>query len=143
MGRILLVQATLCHILKRMNENPIKECPSCGEKWNTIDQFLSDPKIKLAGYQVHFDDLEGGLFFFSHLQKECFTTLAIPVTLFLSLNDHPLLKERDEKLCIGSSFCVHQGDLSPKPKKCECIWVREILQTIRTWPKATSPQIDD
>jgi len=102
-----------------------------------VSDFLSDPQLKLNGYQVHFDDLEGGVFFFTHLHADCLTTMAIEVTAFLSLNDRPLLAKRDEQLCTGSDFCVHQNDLQPKPAKCECRWVREILQTIRTWPKAT------
>ena len=118
-----------------MNETPFKICPNCKVVWETIDEFLSDPKTGLAGYQVDSEDLEGGLFFFTHQQKGCFTTLAIPVTDLLSLNDHPLLEKRDEQLCSGSEFCQHQNDLSPRPKKCECVWVRDILQTIKAWPK--------
>jgi len=122
-----------------MDTTPVKTCPTCKTIWNTLDEFLSDPELKLAGYQVHPDDLEGGIFFFTHHHEGCFTTLAIPITALLSLNDRPLLAKRDEQLCIGSEFCVHQGDLSPRrPVKCECAWVRDILQTIRTWPKAST-----
>jgi hypothetical protein len=118
-----------------MNKEPFKVCPNCNALWETMEAFLSDPELKMNGYQVHFDDLEGGLFFFTHLQEECFTTLAIPVTQFLSLNDQPLLEKRDKQRCTGSDLCVHQGDLLPKPVECECLWVREILQTIKAWPK--------
>jgi hypothetical protein len=121
-----------------MNTVAFKICPSCGHAWATIDDFLSDPELKMNGYQVHFDNLEGGLFFFTHLHENCHTTLAIQVTDFLSLNDHPLLAKRDEQLCTNSNFCVHQNDLQPKPVKCECSWVREILQTIKNWPKASA-----
>jgi len=121
-----------------MKPEPFKICPNCQTVWETMEEFLADLELKMNGYQVHFDDLEGGLFFFTHQQEGCFTTLALPVTAFLSLNDRPLLAKRDEQLCIGSDFCVHQGDLMPKPVKCECIWVRDILQTIRTWPKASA-----
>jgi len=117
---------------------PFKICTNCSRSWKTLEDFLSDPELKMNGYQVHFDDLEGGLFFFTHHQEGCFTTLAIPVTEFLSLNDRPLLAKRDKQLCIGSEFCVHQNDVSPRPVECECIWVRDILQTIRAWPKTST-----
>ena len=119
-----------------MKDKSFKICPNCSTPWNTLDDFLSDPKLNLGGYQVHFDDLEGGLFYFSHATKGCGTTMAIPVTDFLSLNDNPLLAKRDEQRCTGSDLCVHHGDLSARrPIKCECSWVRDILKTIRTWPK--------
>jgi hypothetical protein len=115
-----------------------KACSGCPSRWETLEGFLSDPDILLAGYQVHPNDLEGGLFFFTHAKEPCFTTLAIPVTKFLSLNDRPLVGERNHQLCSRSEFCQHQNDLSPKPKKCECIWVRELLQIIQSWPKETA-----
>ena len=114
---------------------PFKRCSSCDADWPTLESFLSDPKVVLAGYQVPFDDLEGGLFFFTHRDDECGTTLAISVKDFLPLNDLPLLAERDTKLCTGSEFCVRHGALSRHPVKCECAWVRDILQIIREWKK--------
>ena len=121
-----------------MKDTPFKICTSCSKPWNTLNDFLSDPELKMNGYQVHFDDLEGGVFFFTHEQEGCLTTLAIPVKAFLPLNERPLLAKRDEQRCINSEFCVHQDDVSPhRPAKCECLWVRDILQTIRTWPKSS------
>ena len=114
-----------------MKDTLFKTCSNCQAVWKNIEGLLADPEIVLAGYQVHPDDLEGGLFFFTHQKEGCNTTLAIPVTEFLCLNDRPLLEKRDKELCIGSEFCVHESDLSPKPMKCECAWVREILQTIK------------
>jgi len=117
---------------RKYKSGAFKTCPNCKHIWPTLEAFLADPLLDLAGYQVHTNDLEGGLFFFTHHQEGCFTTLSIPVTAFLSLNNSPLLAKRDEQHCIGSEFCVHQDDLSPRrPVKCECIWVREILKTIK------------
>lgn len=121
-----------------MKAETFKTCTNCGHVWSSMEEFLSDPELKMNGYQVHFDNLEGGLFFFTHLHEDCLTTIAIQVTDFLSLNDRPLLAKRDEQLCTGSSFCVHKNDLQPKPVKCECSWVREILQTIKNWPKTAA-----
>ena len=121
-----------------MKKEPFKTCTNCEATWPTMDSFLSDPELKMNGYQVHFDNLEGGLFFFTHQVEGCYTTLAILATSFRSLNDLPLLEKRDKQLCIGSDLCVHQGDLLPKPKECECLWVRDILHVIRKWPKTAT-----
>jgi len=121
-----------------MKEEAFKTCPNCQAVWQTMDDFLSDPELKMNGYQVHFDNLEGGLFFFTHHRDGCFTTLAIPVTAFLALNDRPLLATRDKQLCHNSDFCARQGTLMPHPAECECAWVREMLHTIRAWEKKSS-----
>jgi hypothetical protein len=35
--------------------------------------------------------------------------------------------------CPG--YCLHQDELQPCPARCECAYVREIIQIIRNWPK--------
>lgn len=116
-----------------MKKRPFKACTTCEAVWQSMESFLSDPEVALAGYQVHFDDLEGGLFFFNHQHEGCFTTLAIPVKEFISLSKRPLLAKRDKQLCHGSDLCVRQGALTPHPVECECAWVREILTVIKNW----------
>ena len=32
-------------------------------------------------------------------------------------------------------FCLHKSELRPCPAKCECAYVREIIQVIKDWPK--------
>jgi hypothetical protein len=119
----------------RMQHPPFKTCPYCSKVWNTLEDFLSDPELELAGYQVAFEDLEGGLFFFTHIQKNCGTTLAIKVRDFISLSSRPIVAARTKKPEGCSNLCVRQGALEPCPIECECVWVREILQVIRSWKK--------
>ena len=73
-----------------------------------------------------------GLFLFHH---KCGTSLAIKADAFEDLYDGPMFKEKllGTKDCGG--HCLHKGDLSPCPTKCECAYVREIVQVILNWSK--------
>lgn len=103
-----------------------------------MEDFLADPELKLAGYQAHFEDLLGGLFLFSHQHEGCYTTMAIPVGQFVSLSTLPILNTRTKHPDGCSDLCMREGTFDPCPIKCECSWVREILQIINTWPKAAA-----
>lgn len=118
-----------------MNTDPFKICTSCSKRWKTFEAFLADPEIKLAGYQVAFKDLNGGLFFFTHLHENCFTTLALPVKEFTGLSSSPILASRGTRPDHCPDFCLRQNALDPCPIPCECAWVREIMQIIRNWKK--------
>ena len=109
-----------------------KRCPACGFRWPERDAFLSDPALKLVGYQVNFKELTTGIFLFNH---NCKGTLAIYAVDFEDLYDGPLFTERrtGEPDCPG--YCVHESKLNPCPNQCECAFVREIIQKINTWPK--------
>ena len=118
-----------------MKTAPFKICPSCAKPWNTLEDFLADPEIELAGYQVNFADLKGGLFYFSHTKADCETTLAIPVNQFTGLSNRPMLASHGEQPKCCPRLCVRRDKLDPCPAECECIWVREIMQIIRNWKK--------
>jgi len=118
-----------------MKTEPFKICTTCSKPWNTLEDFLADPEIKLVGYQVHFEELEAGLFFFNHLYENCYTTLAIPVKEFAKLSSRPLFSLRGKQPVCCPELCVRQGALDPCPVACECAWVREVMQTIRNWKK--------
>jgi hypothetical protein len=59
-----------------------KKC-ICGHAWASSEAFMSDPDIKLLGYQVDFEVLKEGFFLFNHLVSGCQTTLSIPAGFFL------------------------------------------------------------
>jgi len=127
-----------------MKLEPFKICPSCKTVWPTMEDYLSDPELNVVGYQVAFDDLLGGLFIFNHFHNDCGTSMAIPVKKFVSLSELPILNKRIEcpEKCPG--LCMHADELGPCPVKCECTWVREVLQTIKIRLQiAASPQIVD
>lgn len=112
-----------------------KICPRCGFVWTGRTYFLSDPTIHLIGYQIHFEELSAGLFLFNH---SCGTTLSVQAKEFLDFYGGPMFTERlnGTEECQGS--CLHKDDLRPCPAKCECAYVREVLQAISNWPKNES-----
>ena len=117
-------------------EPQFKVCTTCRFSWNERDSFLSDPKVRLVGYQVNFDDLERGLFLFNHMRSGCRTTLAIESHRFTDMYKGPVYKERlagKEDKCPG--YCLYESQLLPCPSKCNCAYVRAVLQKVRHWPK--------
>lgn len=111
---------------------PFKKCSVCGISWSDRDDFLSDPNVIIAGYQVHFNDLDKGLFLFNH---DCGTTLAIFTGEFIDLYDGSFLTGSKFGTDECPEYCLRQEELSLCPVKCECAYVRDILQIIRKWPK--------
>ena len=109
-----------------------KICPSCGTNWKSREDFLSDPDIDLVGYQVHFEELTAGLFLFNHL---CKTTMSILAADFIDLYNGPVFSERANATEACEELCLNDDELEPCHAKCECAYVREILQIIRKWPK--------
>lgn len=121
-----------------MKTEPFKICPTCSKPWKTLEDFLTDSELELSGYQVNFADLKGGLFYFTHLHKDCGTTLAIPVEAFTGLSTRRILTSRGSRPVCCPDICVRQGALDPCPVECECVWVREIMQIVRNWEKQTA-----
>ena len=121
-----------------MKANPFKICTTCSQRWKTREDFLADPELKLVGYQVAFEDIEGGLFFFNHQHENCGTTLAIPVKEFTALSPLPVVGRRKIKQECCPGLCVRKGNLDPCPVACECVWVREVMQVILNWGKANN-----
>ena len=104
----------------------------CRRTWNDRTEFLADPEIELIGYQVHFKDLNMGLFLFNH---SCHTSLAIPAGKFIDLYLGEIVRGRKTGTDEGPSYCLHQDELKSCPAECECAYVRDIIQIIRKWPK--------
>jgi hypothetical protein len=86
----------------------------------------------MIGYQPLFEKLTAGLFLFNH---SCGTTLATPAEAFQDLYDGPIFTERLNGTEECGGHCLHEDDLGPCPAKCECAYVREIMQVILNWPK--------
>ena len=107
-----------------------KLCPKCGQKWETRKEFLDDKDLKLIGYQVHFEELELGIFLFNHT---CQTTLGIHANEFTDLYDGPFFTERATGSDQCSGYCLDQNSLMPCAAKCDSAYVREVMQVIRNW----------
>ncbi|UCG05207.1 MAG: hypothetical protein JSV83_14935 [Desulfobacterales bacterium] len=110
-----------------------KTCTYCEYPWLSREEFLRDPNITLVGYQVNFEELELGLFLFNH--ETCRTTMAIRAGLFKDLYKGPVFKERQTGFEQCPEYCLHQDILDICREKCECAYVREVLQKVRHWPK--------
>jgi hypothetical protein len=109
-----------------------KKCSKCGFVWTERRSFLSDPQLRLIGYQADFDEPVMGLFLFDHT---CGTTFAVLAGDFRDLYDGPMFIERLNGTEQCGGYCLHKDDLRPCPAKCECAYVREIVQSILKWPK--------
>jgi hypothetical protein len=110
-----------------------KKCTCCHIPWFTRDEFLQDGNIDLVGYQANFSYLELGYLLFNHLT--CGSTIGIHAGLFMDLYDGPVFDQRltGSEPCPG--YCEYIDVLEPCDKRCECAYVREIMQIIRIWPK--------
>ena len=113
-----------------------KQCSCCDQLWGSKDDFLSDPKVAVIGYQSNFESLNDGLFYFNHLA--CLTTFAIKTQEFRALYDGPVYRERATGTEKCPQYCLQKDNLLPCLVKCECAYIRSILQRIKAWPKLQS-----
>lgn len=109
-----------------------KQCTLCARKWQTQEEFLSDPEVSLLGLQVSFGSLLQGLVLFNH---SCKTTFAVEVSCFTNLYQGPVYTESAAGSEQCPEYCLHIRELKPCPAKCACAFAREILQVIRHFPK--------
>jgi len=105
-----------------------KICPKCDTAWQNREDFLNDPYVELAGYQVNFKDLKAGLFLFNHLS--CETTLSIKAELFLDLYKGPIFRQRKNGTDSCPSYCLYEQNFMTCPAQCECAYVRSILNKL-------------
>ena len=113
--------------------NKFKKCTNCGHRWPSRTDFLEDVSTDLIGYQVNFDNINLGFFLFNHLS--CGTTLGIPAGEFKDLYKGPVYAEQLLGTNQCPDYCLHEKKLDPCPEKCECAYVRDIIQTVRNWEK--------
>jgi hypothetical protein len=92
------------------------------------ETFLEDPQVVLTGYQVNFTVLKSGLFLFNHL--ECKTTLTLKAELFVDMYSGPIFTERLKDTEECSEHCLYENNILPCPAKCECAYVRQIVDII-------------
>lgn len=117
-----------------------KQCTCCEFPWSSRNEFLQDANTELVGYQANFCQLELGYFLFNHLT--CQSTIAIPAGLFKDMYDGPLFSQRLTGTEVCQGFCEDMDALEPCEAKCECAYVREIMQIIRKWPKEAKQLTD-
>ncbi|MFW5870631.1 MAG: hypothetical protein ACOCVL_03085 [Candidatus Sumerlaeota bacterium] len=113
----------------KITDSPFKTCPNCGKNWADREAFLCDSDLLIIGYQVHFEELELGLFIFDH--RACGSSIAIPAGQFTDLYQGKIFKERKTGGATCQGFCLHKEMLGPCPAQCECAYVREIIQLLK------------
>ena len=113
--------------------NAFKKCTFCSHEWPSRKDFLADATTDLIGYQVNFDNINLGFFLFNHLS--CGTTLGIAAEKFKDLYQGSVYKENLLGTEQCPEYCLHENRLDPCPAKCECAYVRDIIQTVRNWQK--------
>ncbi len=119
-----------------MNENnKFKICSCCGFVWKSREDFLNDNNISIIGYQAHFQNLTAGLFLFNH---SCHGTLSLKTGIFTDLYNGPVFQEKVTGSDDCPGYCLYENILDPCPAKCECAFVREIIQILK---KKTMPVI--
>ena len=109
-----------------------KECLPCFYKWFSRDDFLRDSSIEIIGYQVNFDNLLAGYLLFNH---SCGATLALSVRNFNGLYEGPIFQERATGSDDCPGYCLYQDQLDTCSARCECAYVRNIIDIIKKWPK--------
>lgn len=107
---------------------PFKVCSSCGMLWRSRTDFLADEEVRCIGYMADFRDLKLGLFHFNH--EVCRTTLAIDASQFTDLYAGPTFEEQLAGTSECPGYCLRQDELRPCPAKCECAFVREVLDQV-------------
>ena len=108
-----------------------KTCPNCKMEWPTQESFINDLSLKMNGYMANLNQLEDGIFFFTHNVEHCFSTLAVEAALFLNLYDGPYYEERKARSEDCPGYCIDMRMLNSCPVKCECAFVREISKIIQ------------
>ena len=108
------------------------ECSPCGAKWVSRDDFLEDPEIEIVGYNANFDDLLSGTFLFNHT---CGAALSLSVRYFNGLYEGTIFTERATGSDDCPAYCLYQDQLDKCMVRCECAFVRNIIDIIKKWPK--------
>lgn len=109
---------------------PCLKCRMCNTQWHTINSFINDPDLSFNGYQANFKELAAGLFLFTHRTEGCGSTMAVSAGHFFHLYDGPVFTEPKTGSEECPEHCFNQDDLGRCFAKCECAFVREIVDII-------------
>jgi hypothetical protein len=110
-----------------------KKCPKCGNVWESAASLMSDPAIRLLGYQPGADGHRAGFFLFHHVS--CATSLAVGLEAFAYLTSSPMLVPSRCARGMVTDFCVAELEHEPWPLHCVCQYVWTIMERIQAWPK--------
>jgi hypothetical protein len=119
--------------MKTHASQSFKTCPACGKCWSSRNDLLSDPTIRLLGFQPGANGFRSGLFLFHH--RTCGTTLATELGALESLSRLPVFALSQCTENFAPAYCLARLGGKPCPLYCVCEFVSEVLAIIRQWPK--------
>jgi hypothetical protein len=115
-------------------DKEFKECTNCHKIWKDRNEFLNDDSMILDGYQVNYGDLVAGFFLFTHDVEDCGSTIAIPAGEFLDMHEGPMFDDISKENVEGCpGYCGDAKNMEPCGKKCECSYVRDVLDKVNHW----------
>ena len=116
---------------------PFKTCTLCETRWASRNAMMADPDVALLGYQAFSKDPVEGMLLFNHLT--CRTTLAVKVRSFQDLRQDGGQTRTLAGTDACSGHCASTTNLETCTRPCRGAWVRQVLQTVKTWPKSARP----
>ena len=108
-----------------------KSCGKCGQIWHKRADLVRDPELILIGYQPTFADAAEGLLLFTHVARDCGTTLAIKVAEFKDLVPPHAESIKSTGTLVCPSHCLRVRDLQVCSVPCQMGWVRQLIQVLR------------
>jgi hypothetical protein len=114
-----------------MTDQPVKQCPSCGERF-TLRDIVESPSIQPKG-MVLDEGARYNLFYFDHCREGCGTTFTMQIEDFSELIDELVPQEA----LVWSEDCTRQcmkiEDVSLCEQQCRYAPFRRFL--LSTLPK--------
>lgn len=111
----------------------------CAAVWQDRTAFIRDNSLELNGYQANFNNLELGLFYFTHKVEGCYTTMTVKAGEFYDLNPViPLYTGRSRKTFTEEcpTHCLHKENLQLCSVQCDCAIVRDLIGVLQTMKSA-------
>ncbi|WP_108652709.1 hypothetical protein [Dongshaea marina] len=112
-----------------------KVCPMCSQTWNNRDVFLQDPALTLNGYQADLEQLDEGLFLFTHDKDGCHSTMAVEVRDFKDLYTGENYQKSRSEIADCPGYCDDKHELRGCDHPCEAAFARELISIIQDAPK--------
>lgn len=103
----------------------------CGFVWRDRAAFIHDISLECNGYQVNFEKLELGLFYFTHRVEGCYSTLAVYAEDFYDLNPAGGYPQRKTLTEQCPAYCLDRENLKRCGAHCECAFVRDLIQILK------------
>ncbi len=96
-----------------------------------MELFLSDPHLIFNGYQTNLGNLDEGVFFFTHIEDYCGSTIGLKVRSFASLYCGPRYSGNKQLSSACPRYCLDKNNLNRCSAQCENAFAREVSQIIK------------